>query len=182
MGRAPLLRRPNRRRLRQRIHNMDFIWSPWRYDYLASGGRKPSSCVFCIGEDRTRDAERLIVFRGDHNFIILNLFPYTSGHVMVAPYEHLHSLASAKTEQLTEMMQLSQRAISALQALYRPEGFNLGMNLGSAAGAGIREHFHLHVVPRWVGDANFMTVSGETRVLPEELHTTYERLKSELTR
>jgi ATP adenylyltransferase len=159
---------------------MDFIWSPWRYSYLASGGTKPSSCVFCVGNDAAHDAERLIVFRGNHNFIILNLFPYTSGHVMVAPYEHLDSLSLGKPEQLAEMMQLSQRAVSALQKLYRPEGFNLGMNLGTAAGAGIREHFHLHVVPRWVGDANFMTVTGETRVLPEELHATYERMKAAL--
>jgi ATP adenylyltransferase len=159
---------------------MDFIWSPWRYDYLASGAKKPSSCVFCIGEDRSRDSERLVVFRGEHNFIILNLFPYTSGHLMIAPYEHLDSITLAKPEQLSEMMHLSQRAIAALHSLYRPEGFNLGMNLGTAAGAGIREHFHLHVVPRWAGDANFMTSVGETRVLPEELRTTYERLKPEI--
>jgi ATP adenylyltransferase len=125
--------------------------------------------------------ERLVVFRGIHNFIILNLFPYTSGHVMVAPYEHLDSIGLAKAEQLAEMMQLSQRAVSALGTLYHPDGFNLGMNLGTAAGAGIREHFHLHVVPRWVGDANFMTITGETRVLPEELHTTYKRLKEALS-
>jgi ATP adenylyltransferase len=159
---------------------MDFIWSPWRYDYLASGGRKPPTCVFCVTDDRDQDAKRLIVFRGTHNFIILNLFPYTSGHVMVAPYEHLDTISSAKPDQLTEMMQLAQRAIAAIQKLYRPEGFNLGMNLGLAAGAGIREHFHLHVVPRWAGDANFVSVVGETRVLPEELQITYQRMKAEL--
>jgi ATP adenylyltransferase len=159
---------------------MDFIWSPWRYDYLASGGVKAPSCVFCVGEDRTHDAERLIVFRGTHNFIILNLFPYTSGHLMVAPYEHLDTIVSAKADQLTEMMQLSQKSITVLQKLYRADGFNLGMNLGSAAGAGVREHFHLHVVPRWIGDASFMTIVGETRVLPEELQKTYERVKAEL--
>jgi ATP adenylyltransferase len=159
---------------------MDFVWSPWRYDYLASGGKKPPSCVFCIDEDRTHDAERLVVFRGTHNFVILNLFPYTSGHVMVAPYEHLDTIALAKAEQLTEMMQLSQKMLSVLQKLYGPEGFNLGMNLGTAAGAGIREHFHLHVVPRWVGDANFLSIVGETRVLPEELTTTYNRIKAAL--
>ena len=156
------------------------MWSPWRYDYLASTGKKSPSCVFCVEENRSHDAERLIVFRGSHNFIILNLFPYTSGHVMVAPYEHLDTIAVAKAEQLSEMMQLAQRCIGALQKLYRPEGFNIGMNLGQAAGAGIREHFHLHVVPRWVGDANFMSIVGETRVLPEELGQTYERLKSAL--
>ena len=159
---------------------MDFIWSPWRYDYLASAGKKPSSCVFCVGEDRSRDADRLIVFRGTYNFIILNLFPYTSGHTMVAPYEHLESITAAKPEQSSEMMQFAKRIIRALQELYKPDGFNIGMNLGQAAGAGIREHFHLHVVPRWIGDANFVSVTGETRVLPEELGRTYERLKSAL--
>jgi ATP adenylyltransferase len=159
---------------------MDFIWSPWRYDYLASAGKKSPSCVFCVDRDGSHDAERLIVFRGSNNFVILNLFPYTSGHVMVAPYEHLDTIALAKVEQLSEMMQLAQRCIGALQKLYRPEGFNIGMNLGQAAGAGIREHFHLHVVPRWIGDANFMSIVGETRVLPEELAQTYQRLKSAL--
>src|SRR5262245_26917851 len=103
-------RRPLLRVLRRhpRIHNMDFIWSPWRYDYLASSGKRPSSCVFCVNEDTSRDAERLIVFRGTFNFIILNLFPYTSGHTMVAPYEHLDTIVAAKPEQLAEMMQLSQ--------------------------------------------------------------------------
>jgi ATP adenylyltransferase len=99
---------------------------------------------------------------------------------MVAPYEHLDTIVSAKADQLTEMMQLSQKSIAVLQKLYRADGFNLGMNLGSAAGAGIREHFHLHVVPRWIGDANFMTIVGETRVLPEDLHNTYERIKAAL--
>jgi ATP adenylyltransferase len=157
---------------------VEFIWSPWRYDYLASGGKKPDSCVFCVGEDRSpeKDAERLIVFRGTQNFIILNLFPYTSGHLMVAPYEHRHAIVDAKPEQMSEMMALSQRAVAALQKIYKPDGFNLGMNLGAAAGAGIREHFHLHVVPRWEGDANFMSITGETRVLPEELPVTYRRL------
>lgn len=159
---------------------MDFIWSPWRYDYLASGGVKPSSCVFCVTDDRSRDAERLIVYRGSHNFIILNLFPYTSGHLMVAPYAHMDTIAVAPAEQLAEMMVLAQRTMAALQKLYRPEGVNLGMNIGAAAGAGIREHFHLHVVPRWIGDANFMSVTGETRVLPEELKVTYERFKAAL--
>src|SRR5205085_12280582 len=141
--------------------------------------RKPTSCVFCVGEDTAHDADRLIVSRSNHNFIILNLFPYTSGHAMVAPYAHLDTIASAKPDQLAEMMQLCQRTVTALQKLYGPEGFNLGMNLGTAAGAGIREHFHLHIVPRWAGDANFMTITGETRVLPEELQKTYQRMKSE---
>jgi ATP adenylyltransferase len=161
---------------------MEFIWSPWRYDYLASGGKKPQSCVFCVGDDQNpeKDAERLIVFRGIHNFVILNLFPYTSGHVMVAPYEHRNTIVDTRPEQMSEMMELSKRAVAALQKIYKPDGFNIGMNLGAAAGAGIREHFHLHVVPRWLGDANFMSITGETRVLPEELSATYRRLSEVL--
>ncbi|MBI4473790.1 MAG: HIT domain-containing protein [Acidobacteria bacterium] len=156
---------------------MEFLWSPWRYDYLASAGQKTSSCVFCIGEDSGADRERLIVWRGVHNFIILNLFPYTSGHLMIAPYAHPADVTHASAEQTSEMMELTKRAITTLRKTYSPEGFNVGMNLGHCAGAGVREHFHLHVVPRWTGDANFMTITGETRVLPEELKTTYDRLK-----
>jgi ATP adenylyltransferase len=159
---------------------MDFIWSPWRYNYIASYGEVRPGCVFCIGDDPSSDAERLVVFRGVHNFVILNLFPYTSGHVMIAPYEHRNTIVDARAEQMAEMMELSKRVVSALQTVYRPDGFNLGMNLGQAAGAGIREHFHLHVVPRWSGDANFMSITAETRVLPEELTRTYERLKAAL--
>jgi ATP adenylyltransferase len=155
---------------------MDHVWSPWRYDYIASGGRT-SGCVFCIGEDSSQDADRLVVFRGIHNFVILNLFPYLAGHFMVAPFTHTAAFDDAPSAQLTEMMELAQRGMRALRTLYRPEGFNLGMNLGHCAGAGIREHFHLHVVPRWMGDANFMGITGNTRVLPEELSVTYRKLK-----
>jgi ATP adenylyltransferase len=154
---------------------MEFVWSPWRYDYMASAGKTPSSCVFCIGEDPSKDAARLVVYRGVHNFVILNLFPYTSGHFMVAPLVHTANFGDAPTEQTAEMMVLAQRGMHALKTLYKPEGFNLGMNLGHCAGAGIREHFHLHVVPRWIGDVNFMGITGETRVLPEELSVTYRR-------
>ena len=161
---------------------MEFIWSPWRYTYLASTAAKdvPSSCVFCIGEDRSHDAERLILHRGSLNFVILNLFPYTSGHLMIAPYAHLSSIVRAAPEQTAEMMELAKKAIEALTDVYHPEGFNVGMNLGQVAGAGVRDHFHLHVVPRWAGDANFMTITGETRVLPEELKTTYEKLRGRM--
>ena len=155
---------------------MEFVWSPWRYDYIASTGKTPASCVFCIGEDASRDAERLIVYRGAYNFVILNLFPYTSGHFMVAPYVHLADFDEAGSPQIAEMMELAQRGMRALKVLYRPEGFNVGMNLGHCAGAGVREHYHLHVVPRWIGDANFMSITGETRVLPEQLDVTLRRL------
>jgi ATP adenylyltransferase len=161
---------------------MEFVWSPWRFQYMASLGAPDSArrCVFCIGEDPSHDAERLVLHRGKLNFIILNLFPYTSGHLMVAPYEHLNSIVSASAEQTGEMMDLTKMAVRALTDTYHPEGFNIGMNLGHVAGAGVRDHFHLHVVPRWAGDANFMTITGETRVLPEELTTTYQKLRSAL--
>jgi len=156
---------------------MEFVWSPWRYDYIASAGKPPSSCVFCLGEDPSSDADRLVVFRGVHNFVILNLFPYTSGHFMVAPFAHMARFEDAVAPQIAEMMERAQRGMRALQTLYKPEGFNMGMNLGHCAGAGIREHFHLHVVPRWIGDANFVSIVGETRVLPEDLTVTYRRFK-----
>jgi len=155
---------------------MEFVWSPWRYDYIASSGKTTTSCVFCIGEDPSQDASRLVLYRGSLNFVILNLFPYTSGHFMVAPLVHTARFDEARSEQLAEMMELAQRGMRALARLYRPEGFNMGMNLGHCAGAGIREHFHLHVVPRWIGDANFMGITAETRVLPEELSVTYRRM------
>jgi ATP adenylyltransferase len=158
---------------------MDYLWSPWRYRYI-SGEGKSDRCVFCDAIAANDDAATLVVYRGERNFIILNRYPYTSGHVMVVPYAHLADLPSAPPETLAEMMRLAQRTQTALEKTYHPEGYNIGMNLGRAAGAGIVDHFHLHVLPRWAGDANFMTVVGETRVEPEELSTTYERLRSAL--
>ncbi len=155
---------------------MDFLWSPWRYQYVANI-HNADGCVFCIDASTAKDAERLILFRGQDHFIILNLFPYTCGHLLIAPYRHLSALSELSAEQNLELMELTQRAVAALRKIYRPDGFNLGMNLGKCAGAGIDQHLHLHIVPRWCGDANFMTVSGETRVLPEALQTTYLKLK-----
>ena len=159
---------------------MDYLWSPWRYRYIASE-KKDDRCVFCEAVAANDDAATLVVFRGEKNFIILNRYPYTSGHVMVVPYAHMAELSSAPADTLAEMMRLAQRAQTALEKTYHPEGYNIGMNLGRAAGAGIVGHFHLHVLPRWAGDANFMTVVGETRVEPEELATTYERVRRALS-
>lgn len=158
---------------------MDYLWTPWRYRYIADAS-KDDRCIFCDAMAGQDDARTLVVFRGEKNFIILNRYPYTSGHVMVVPYVHVADLAAAVPETLAEMMRLAQRVQSALAHLYRPEGYNLGMNLGRAAGAGITGHLHLHVLPRWAGDANFMTVTGETRVEPEELSSTFEKLHREL--
>jgi len=156
---------------------MDYLWTPWRYTYLATAG-KASACVFCELQHSGDDHKALIVHRARHNFIILNAYPYTSGHSMIVPYEHLDQLHKLPLPAATEMMVLSQRLETALLELYRPDGVNVGMNVGKAAGAGIADHIHMHVLPRWVADANFMTVIGETRVLPEALQTTYQRLKA----
>ena len=160
---------------------MDYIWTPWRYQYMrqAASGILPD-CIFCDAVARKNDAETLIVHRGEKTFVILNRFPYTSGHVMIVPYAHVAELNLCESGTLDEMMQLAQRVETALRANYKPDGMNLGMNLGRAAGAGVVGHLHLHVLPRWIGDSNFMTVTGETRVHPEDLKTTFERLSKAL--
>ena len=159
---------------------MDYLWTPWRYQYIADAS-KDDRCIFCDAIAANDDAKMLVVFRGAKNYIILNRYPYTAGHVMVVPYAHVADLAAADPEVLSEMMQLAQRVKVALEKSYHPQGYNLGMNLGRAAGAGVLGHLHLHVLPRWSGDSNFMTVVGETRVEPEDLATTYEKLRSALS-
>jgi ATP adenylyltransferase len=158
---------------------MDYLWTPWRYSYIttADTSSEAPSCVFCELQRAGDDQKALIVHRGEHNFVVLNAFPYTCGHSMVVPYEHLDRLHKLSVSAANEMMALSRKLEVALIDLYRPDGVNLGMNVGKAAGAGIAGHIHMHVLPRWVADANFMTVIGETRVLPELLGTTYQRLK-----
>jgi ATP adenylyltransferase len=155
---------------------MEHIWSPWRYKYIASAP-SDTRCVFCRVQDPRDDRQNFVLHRAALNFVILNLFPYTSGHLMIVPYEHTASLVSLDEATTTEMMALARKAQVALEAEYRPDGFNIGMNLGRSAGAGVAEHIHLHVVPRWSGDANFVSIVGETRVLPEDLATTYDKVK-----
>jgi ATP adenylyltransferase len=158
---------------------MDFLWTPWRYAYVADVS-KDQGCIFCDALAAGDDAKTLIVFRAQKNFIILNRFPYTTGHVMVVPYAHVGELAACDAETLAEMMRLAQRMEAALETVYHPQGYNLGMNLGRSAGAGVTGHLHLHVLPRWSGDTNFITVVAETRVQPEDLSTTYEKLRGML--
>jgi len=160
---------------------MDYLWTPWRYQYMNQVyyGKQPE-CIFCDAAARTDDDVTLVVHRGTACFVILNRYPYTSGHTMVVPYAHVSELRQCEPAALTEMMHLAQHVESALRDLYRPDGLNLGMNLGRAAGAGVVGHLHLHLLPRWIGDANFMTVVGETRVHPEELTVTYQRLRKAL--
>lgn len=182
---------------------MDILWSPWRYAYVSKA--KPDTrpgvaaklaawpgdlgCVFCnlvasveyavehgMSADEAEEAAGVVV-RGKHCFVCLNAFPYTSGHVMVMPYAHLDRLAKLPTEAAHELMDLAQQTERALDATYRPQGFNFGMNLGEAAGAGVAGHLHLHALPRWNGDTNFMTTVGETRVIPEALEGTWRRLR-----
>jgi len=160
---------------------MDYLWTPWRYQYMAqaAAGQQPE-CIFCDAVKRNQDAGTLIVHRAKKSFVILNRFPYTSGHVMIVPYTHVAELHLCEPGTLGEMMELTQRIESIFRVTYKPDGMNLGMNLGRAAGAGVEGHLHLHMLPRWIGDSNFMTVTGETRVNPEELKTTYERLSKAL--
>lgn len=160
---------------------MDYLWTPWRFQYMTevTSGKQPA-CFFCDAVAGNRDDVTLLVHRGKKMFVILNRYPYTSGHVMVVPYAHVAQLNLCDAEGLQEMMELAQRVEKAYKASYKPDGMNLGMNLGKAGGAGVEGHLHLHVLPRWLGDSNFMTVTGETRVLPEDLNTTYEKLKRAL--
>ena len=154
---------------------MDRLWTPWRYQYIQNASPK-NQCVFCAKLSENRDRENLIVFRAERNAVLLNLYPYTSGHLMVVPYEHVSTLEEAAPETLAEMMRITRDSEHHLRRLYKPEGINLGMNIGACAGAGVADHIHMHILPRWAGDANFMSTIGETRVLPEELGTTYQRL------
>jgi len=156
---------------------MDHLWTPWRFSYV-SEGVKQGGCIFCekAAADPARDAASLILHRGRRCFVILNLFPYTTGHTMIAPYAHEATLRNLDAETLGEMMELGQKVEAALEQAYHPDGYNMGMNLGRSAGAGVADHVHLHFLPRWAGDSSFMTVVGETRVLPEDLATTYNKL------
>lgn len=159
---------------------MDYLWTPWRYAYVSTP-EKNTGCVFCDAVSAGDDKKMLIVHRGKHCFGILNLYPYTPGHVMIVPYAHLDELRKLPREAAHEMMELSQRMESLLRELYHPDGINLGMNIGKAAGAGVAGHIHMHVLPRWVADANFVSVVGETRILPETLEETYMKMKQSLS-
>jgi ATP adenylyltransferase len=154
---------------------MDYLWTPWRYQYVTNAGGA-AGCVFCAAAPPGDDRSRLVAYRAARNFVILNRFPYTSGHIMIVPYEHVSSLEELADETLVEMIRLARDAERHLRALYRPEGLNFGINLGKSAGAGVAGHVHLHALPRWTGDTSFMTSVSETRVLPEDLEVTWEKL------
>ena len=155
---------------------MDHIWTPWRMKYIQEN-EKSSGCVFCTAANAADDAEQLIFFRGKTAFMILNRYPYTSGHVMCVPYVHESRLHDLSRKTRIEIMELTSKAVEVLQRVYQPDGFNVGLNLGEMAGAGIAKHLHMHIVPRWGGDTNFMSSVGNTRVLPESLEDTFQRIR-----
>ena len=158
---------------------MDYLWTPWRYAYVTAGP-KITGCIFCDLPKLGDDVKARIVHRAHYCYIVLNTFPYTPGHVMIVPFAHLDELQKLPVDAADEMMRLSQTMERVLRQLYAPDGVNLGMNIGKAAGAGVVGHIHMHVLPRWVADANFVSVIGETRVLPETLEVTYGRIRTAL--
>lgn len=155
---------------------MNLLWAPWRMEYIL--GPKPDSCIFCLPPaEAGEDDARLVLKRGKHAFVVMNKFPYNNGHLMVVPYIHTCDFTSLPSETALECMELIQLCVKALNQVASPDGINLGMNLGMAAGAGVREHMHWHVVPRWNGDASFIAVTAETRVVPQYLEKTYAALR-----
>jgi ATP adenylyltransferase len=153
---------------------MDILWAPWRIGYVMA--EKPKGCVFCSKPNEDRDRDNFILYRGDYCFVIMNIFPYNNGHLMIVPYEHLAGLEDLPLATATEVMTVTQKALVAIRESLRPSGFNIGVNEGAPAGAGIVDHVHVHVVPRWLGDTNFMPVIGDTRVMPQSLESSYDLL------
>jgi len=151
------------------------VWSPWRMEYILSD--KPDECIFCAKPKEDNDTENLILFRGQQCYVMMNRYPYINGHLMVVPYAHVDTPTALSGDVLTEMALEVNMCLEALSEVMRPNGFNIGMNLGAVAGAGIKDHIHVHIVPRWQGDTNFMPVIGETHVIVESLHSTYAKLR-----
>jgi ATP adenylyltransferase len=160
---------------------MNYLWSPWRMEYIENHN-KEEGCVFCNAQDREDSADNLIAYRGQLAYVILNRYPYTSGHLMVIPFAHVATLEELDTQTRAEMMELTSQCTTVLKSIYRTQGFNIGVNMGEAAGAGVLGHVHIHIVPRWKGDTNFMSSVGQTRVLPEALEDTYLRVQKEFAK
>ena len=155
------------------------IWAPWRLEYVKDASKDSSeACIFCAALNAGDDEASLIVHRGERCFVILNKFPYTNGHLMVAPFDHVASLQELDAETLAEIMALAQRGMNALERSYSPHGYNVGVNQGRVAGAGVEHHIHMHVVPRWGGDTNFMPVLGDTRVMNQTLTDSYRTVRA----
>ena len=156
---------------------MRVLWAPWRMDYILSED-KEGGCIFCPGEDRNRDEGRLILYVGSMTRVMMNRFPYINGHLLVAPVRHVPDFEGLSDEEALALLQILRKSIGILKTVMVPEGFNVGLNLGKVAGAGVKEHLHFHIVPRWDGDTNYMTVLGDVRVIPEHIEETYKRLRS----
>ncbi len=156
---------------------MEYITTPWREEYIKKVF-KMKGCIFCQALKKKDDKQSFILYRGIHNFVLLNKYPYTPGHLMIAPYKHLSSIELAEKEATDEMTELLRKCLSLLRKQYNPQGFNTGMNIGQSAGAGVADHYHLHIIPRWSGDSNFMPLIGKTKVVLEDLHTSYDKLLS----
>jgi ATP adenylyltransferase len=154
---------------------MEQLWAPWRLEYIV--GSKTEGCIFCEFPKKDEDEKHLILYKGKLAFVIMNAFPYSNGHLLVAPYRHTGDITELDDDENLELMKLTHKCCKALREIARPDGFNIGINLGEAAGAGIADHLHLHIVPRWNGDTNFMPVFADVKVIPEALQTTYKKLK-----
>ena len=154
---------------------MEHIWAPWRMEYIKM--EKPEGCILCEKPSQDNDAENYILYRGSKNFIIMNTYPYNPGHLLIAPYRHVSSLGELTEEERHEHFDIVSRSIEILRQELSAEGFNIGVNMGRAAGAGIEDHIHTHIVPRWQGDSNYMTIVSDVRVVPEALAETYRKLK-----
>lgn len=153
---------------------MKALWAPWRMEYIL--GKKEPECIFCSYPKKNNDRDNLILYRSAHNFVMMNKYPYNNGHIMVVPYIHTSTIDNLTDEILLDFIKVTQRSLKSLKEIFRPEGFNIGINIGAVAGAGMEEHVHLHMVPRWAGDTSFMSVLGEIRVVPEHIMETYDKL------
>lgn len=155
---------------------MDVLWAPWRMEYILSPEKGGGTCLFCDKLQSSEDSENLVLYRSSHCFVVMNPYPYNNGHIMVLPNRHVPDLQELEDAVLLDIMRVTQHSINSLKKAFMPEGFNIGINLGKVAGAGLAEHVHTHIVPRWTGDASFMTVLSEIRIIPEHLRATYARL------
>lgn len=156
---------------------MEQLWAPWRMAYIDGSGKKDDGCIFCTKPAEQRDEENLLLYRGERCFVMMNLFPYNNGHLMVAPYAHVPTIEELDPATLTDIMVTAQHCLATLRAAMNPHGFNMGINQGTVAGAGIADHVHYHIVPRWNGDTNFMPVLADVKVMPDFLQNTYRQLK-----
>ncbi|MCP4727773.1 MAG: HIT domain-containing protein [bacterium] len=162
---------------------MERLWSPWRSEYIETLRSPDEKCVFCdIAKRENEDDKVFVVQRRKHNYIVMNIYPYNNGHMLVVPYEHVDNITKLSTEVLNESMFLLKSLTTVLTNIFKPQGFNLGLNLGEAAGAGIHEHLHFHIVPRWMGDSNFMPVLGKTKVISTDLKNGFEKIRDEINR